>query len=221
MLAKCSRAVDRLWGRLPPTPHAETTMAREHPETSASAQGLDDALADSFPASDPPSMTSPSAATPSNDVIVESSTAPLRMYRVIAPDEAAQPFAPASGGGRWSPPGTACVYASLSPAGALLEYIAHLQGTPPGGLLLAVAEAPAGTTLSELNEPSTWRDLPYRPEVQQVGADWLASGRSLLLRVPSALCDGECNVLLNPGHAGYAALQLRELRPLTLDPRLR
>ena len=195
-------------------------MAREHPEAAGNAQVLDDALAETFPASDPPSMTSPSAATPSADVIVEQSTAPLRVYRVVGPDEAVQPFHPADAGGRWSPPGTPCVYASLSPAGALLEYLAHLEGEPPRGLMLAVAEAPAGATLSEINEPSTWCDYPYRAEVQQVGADWLASGRSLALRVPSALSDGECNVLLNPGHAGYAAVQLRELRPIQIDTRL-
>jgi len=195
-------------------------MSREHPETSGNAQVLDDALAETFPASDPPSMTSPSAATPSAEVIVEHSTAPLRLYRVVGADEAAQPFHPSEKGGRWSPPGTPCVYASLSPAGALLEYLAHLEDAPPEGLLLAVAEAPAGATLSELNEPSTWCELPYRAEVQQVGADWLASGRSLALRVPSALSQGECNVLLNPGHAGYAAVQLRELRPMQVDPRL-
>ena len=195
-------------------------MSREHPETAGAARELDDALADTFPASDPPSMTSPSAATPSAGVIAESSTAPLRLDRVVGADEAAQPFHPSETGGRWSPPGTPCVYASLSPAGALLEYLAHLEGEPPEGLLLAVAEAPAGATLSETNEPSTWRELPYRTEVQQVGGEWLASGRSLALRVPSAITEGECNVLLNPAHAGFAAVQLRELRPMRIDPRL-
>lgn len=195
-------------------------MAREHPETADNALCLDEALAGTFPASDPPSMTSPSVATPPSELIAEHSTAPLRIYRVIAPADAAEPFAPADQGGRWTPPGTACVYAALTPAGALLEFLAHLEGPPPPKLLLAVAEAPAGATLSECNEPSTWCDLPYRSEVQQVGADWLASGRTLALLVPSALCAGESNVLLNPAHAGYAALQLRELRPLAIDPRL-
>ncbi|MDG6348377.1 hypothetical protein QAA18_06410, partial [Luteimonas sp. 8-5] len=73
-------------------------MSREHPETAGAAQELDEALADTFPASDPPSMTSPSAATPSAGVIVESSTAPLRLYRVVAADEAAQPFHPSDAG---------------------------------------------------------------------------------------------------------------------------
>lgn len=192
------------------------------PQDDERAQCLDDALEDTFPASDPPSMTSPMAATPSSDVIAEA-PAPLRVYRVVDADHASEPFAPVDEGGRWSPPGQPAVYVSLSPACALLEYLAHRApggAGAEGGQLLAVGTAPAGATLAECNEPSTWRDLPYRSEVQQVGADWLKSGRSLALRVPSAVCDGETNLLLNPDHPGFAALQLQELRPLHLDRRL-
>jgi RES domain-containing protein len=196
-------------------------MAREHSESAEAARCLDEALAGTFPASDPPAMTSPMAATPSADVVVEASTGPLRVHRVVEAAQASDPFAPATEGGRWSPPGRACVYASLTAAGALLEYLAHRDGPLPDGLLLATAELPAGTTLAECNEPSTWREQPYRAEVQQVGAGWLGSGRSLTLRVPSALVDGEVNVLLDPEHPGFAALQLRSLAPLQVDPRLR
>jgi RES domain-containing protein len=196
-------------------------MAREHSEAAETARCLDEALEGTFPASDPPAMTSPTAATPSADVVVEVAHGPLRVYRVIEAGQAAEPFAPTSAGGRWSPPGRACVYASLTAAGALLEYLAHRDGPLPDGLLLATAELPAGTTLAECNEPSTWREQPYRAEVQQVGAGWLGSGRSLTLRVPSALVDGEVNVLLDPEHPGFAALQLRSLAPLQVDPRLR
>lgn len=196
-------------------------MAREHSEAAETSRCLDEALDGTFPASDPPAMTSPMAATPSADLVVDASTAPLRIHRVIEPEQAAEPFAPATSGGRWSPPGRACVYASLSPAGAMLEYLAHNADGAPPGLLLATAELPAGTTLAECNEPSTWRELPYRAEVQQVGAAWLGSGRSLALRVPSALVDGEVNVLLDPDHPGYAALRVQALAPVRIDPRLR
>ena len=195
-------------------------MTHATPDNDASTQCLDAALEDSFPASDPPSMTSPMAATPSSDVIAET-PGPLRVYRVVGADRASEPFAPVQDAGRWTPEGTPCVYASLSPACALLEYLAHQQGrAPEHAPMLAVATAPAGITLAECNQPSTWRELPYRHEVQQVGADWLQSGRSLALRVPSAVCEGESNLLLNPSHAGYAALQLQELRPIEIDPRL-
>lgn len=191
-------------------------------DASTDPRCLDEALEDTFPASDPPSMTSPTAATPADEVIADRpGGAPLRVYRVVPGNKAAEPFAPTDEGGRWTPPGTPCVYASLSPAGALLEFLAHLEGEPPETLMLAVATAPPGTVLSETNEPSTWNALPYRHEVQRVGGSWLESGRSLALRVPSALCSDESNVLLNPDHEGFGALQLQALRPLSIDPRLR
>ena len=199
----------------------DTDTRSEH-TPAETARCLDEALEDSFPASDPPSMTSPTAATPADDTIADGpGGAPMRVYRVIDAAQAAEPFAPQDNGGRWTPPGTACVYASLSPASALLEYLAHLDGEPPERLMLAVATIPPGTVLSETNEPSTWCEMPYRHEVQQVGASWIDSGRSLALRVPSALTAGENNVLLNPRHEGFAGLELQELRPMAIDPRLR
>lgn len=188
---------------------------------SDSTRSLDEALADTFPASDPPSQTSPSAATPSAAWIRSNETGELRIYRVIEPSRAHDPFEPDDDGGRWSPPGVACVYASLSPATALLEYLAHLQGPTPQELLLAVGMIPSASVISEINEPSTWCELPYRPEVQQVGATWLRSRTSLGMRVPSALCRDECNVLLNPRHPDFSILQLVALRPLRIDERIR
>lgn len=114
-----------------------------------------------------------------------------------------------------------CVYASLSPAAAVLEYLAHLEGRTPKGLLLAIGMIPASSVLTEINEPSTWGKLPYRPEVQQIGAAWIRSGRSPALRVPSAICPHESGILLNPQHAGFAGLQLVTLSPINIDERLR
>lgn len=182
---------------------------------------LDSALTDTFPASDPPSMTSPIAATPTTEYVRQGANGDLRIYRVVEARDAAQPFAPDSGGGRWTHPGTGCVYASLSPSAALLEYLVHLEGRTPKGLLMAVGVIPAGAVLAEANQPSTWGTLPYRDEVRQVGDEWIRSRRSLGLRIPSAVCMDECNILLNPDHPAFATLQLLALRPLTIDERLR
>jgi RES domain-containing protein len=190
-------------------------------ENAQSARLLDKALADTFPASDPPSQTSPSAATPSSPFISPNEHGELRIYRVVDAKHASDPFAPSDASARWTPAGVPCVYASLSPASALLEYLVHLEGRTPKDLLLAVGMIPAASVLAEINEPSTWCDLPYRREVQEVGASWLRSERSLALRVPSAVCRDECNILLNPRHEGFAGLQLVALRPIHVDERLR
>jgi RES domain-containing protein len=185
------------------------------------SRSLDRALRDSFPASDPPSMTTPVAATPSSQYVAGGTHGELRIYRVIESHEAAAPFAPDGNGGRWTHHGTPCVYASLSPAAALLEYLVHLEGRTPKDLLMAVGVVRSDDVVAEANEPSTWNTLPYRDEVRCVGDAWIGSKHSLGLRVPSAVCMDESNVLLNPAHPAFAALELIALRPLAIDERLR
>jgi len=191
------------------------------PPGSGKARKLDEALDDTFPASDPPSMTSPVAATPSRETVPQPCEGDLRVYRVIEADQASEPFAPNDSGGRWTSPGVPCVYAALTPATALLEYLVHLEGRTPDHLLLATGAIPGGSVLAEANAPSTWCEMPYRSDVRQVGDGWIGGKRSLALRVPSAICMDEANVLLNPEHPQFATLQLLALRPLTIDPRLR
>lgn len=188
---------------------------------------LDKAIADSFPASDPPSQTSPITATPSQPQVplghLGANGDQIRVYRVIEPRHASQPFSgPGSdSGGRWTTPRTPAVYASLTPATAMLEYLVHLEGATPDKLLLATATLPIETVLAQLELPSEWKERPYRDTVRQVGDAWSKQKQSLALRVPSAVCEGECNVLLNPEHPDFAKLHLDHLEPMKLDSRLR
>lgn len=188
---------------------------------------LDKAIADSFPASDPPAATSPVAATSATPQVPIGDEglgcAELRVYRVIEPRQASQPFSgPGSdSGGRWTSPRVQGVYASLSPATAMLEYLVHLEGATPPELLMAIASVPRQCVLVQLEAPSEWRERPYRDSVRQVGDAWSREKRSFALRVPSAVCPDEYNILLNPEHPDAAKLQLEHLTPLKLDGRLR
>ena len=196
---------------------------RDEPTRNETSRELDDALEDTFPASDPPSMTSQLAATPSTgEVHAGSAAGGVRVYRVVAMEHASDPFGAAGNdkGGRWTTPGTCCVYTARTPAGALLEFLAHLDGEVPGKLAMAVGELPAGALLTQSNEPSKWAERPYRDDVRQVGDAWIRDGHSHALMGPSALCPDEWNVLLNPAHRGHAALRVVRLQPLLLDARL-
>lgn len=193
-------------------------------DSKTTSRELDDALEDTFPASDPPSMTSPVAATPSaGELHPHGHGDEVRVYRVVSMADASDPFG-ADGndqGGRWTTPGTCCVYAARTPAGAVLEFLAHLDGnSAPGNIAMAVGAIPASAVLVQSNEPSTWSKRPYRGDVRQVGDAWVAEGHSHALMVPSALCPDEWNILLNPAHQGHAALRVVRLQPMELDARL-
>jgi RES domain-containing protein len=199
-----------------------------HPDPDDSGSELDAALEASFPASDPPAVTSPIAMTAAVAQVPlaeapNGSHPPLRLYRIIEARQASEPFSgPGSdGGGRWTSPGTMGVYASLSPSTAMLEYLVHLEGATPENLLLVAASVPHDCVLVQLQLPGDWRERPYRPSVRQVGDAWSESQRSLALRLPSVVCPDECNLIVNPGHRDFVKLQVEMLTPITLDARLR
>ena len=188
---------------------------------------LDKAIADSFPASDPPAATSPVAATSGTPQVPASDAGlgcdSIRVYRIIEPRQASHPFSGAGsdGGGRWTSPRTQGVYASLSPATAMLEYLVHLEGETPRELLMASASVPIECVLAQVELPSEWPERPYRDNVRQVGDEWSKSNKSLALRVPSAVVAEEHNVILNPEHPDFVKLQLEQLTPVKIDGRLR
>lgn len=68
--------------------------------------------------------------------------------------------------------------------------------------------------------PLDWRRLPAPPSTREFGSRWAAESRSVVLRVPSIVVDGEFNYLLNPRHPDFARLEIGEPRPFSFDPRL-
>jgi RES domain-containing protein len=68
--------------------------------------------------------------------------------------------------------------------------------------------------------PEDWRRLPAPPSTRELGSRWVAEARSVVLRVPSAVVDGEFNYLLNPRHPDFAQLEFAAPRPFSFDSRL-
>ncbi|MGO2372379.1 MAG: RES family NAD+ phosphorylase [Pseudoalteromonas prydzensis] len=48
--------------------------------------------------------------------------------------------------------------------------------------------------------PSGWNTYPYAADTQSIGSDFLMSGDSAVLQVPSSLCPEEYNFIINPQH---------------------
>ena len=52
------------------------------------------------------------------------------------------------------------------------------------------------------------------------GSDWLRSGRTLVLRVPSLIVPFDHNLILNPLHVDMARVEIKRRERFSLDPRL-
>jgi RES domain-containing protein len=127
-------------------------------------------------------------------------------------------------GGRWNHRGTAVIYTSASRSLATVELLVHLSFSfLPTDLKMATIEIPDEPAPEEVEVaalPPNWRGFPAPPELADLGTSWARSGRSLLLRVPSAVVEHEYNILINPAHPDIARVALAAMEDFRLDRRL-
>jgi RES domain-containing protein len=127
-------------------------------------------------------------------------------------------------GGRWNHRGTAIIYTSASRSLATVELLVHVSlSFAPTDLKMATIEIPDEPAPEEVDVaalPPNWRGFPAPPELADLGTSWARSGRSLLLRVPSAVVEHEHNILINPAHPHIARVVLAEVEDFPLDRRL-
>jgi RES domain-containing protein len=113
------------------------------------------------------------------------------------------------------------VYFGAGAAIVVLEKLAHLNpDTLPADLVLGLfaADVSVGDVWSEGSALS--RDLEDVDLTRAAGQEWLESGRSCVLRVPSIVVPEEHNLVLNPLHAEAKQITLVTERPFTFDGRL-
>lgn len=126
-------------------------------------------------------------------------------------------------GGRWNSPGTPVVYTSQSAALAALEMLVHL-GRP--SIVRAYVLIPCtfdNAVVSRLDRkrlPKNWRTYPAPPGLQLIGDEWIKSGTSAVLEVPSAVIETDSNYLLNPHHRNFRSIRVMDSQPFDFDVRL-
>jgi RES domain-containing protein len=126
--------------------------------------------------------------------------------------------------GRWNPAGIRMVYCSTALSLAALELFVHLDpGVAPDDLVSVMAEIRDDqVSVERMNVeqlPRDWRTIEH-PKLQAMGAEWVESMRSAALLVPSAVIDGEWNVLLNPAHRDFAMITIGEPAAFVFDARM-
>jgi len=127
-------------------------------------------------------------------------------------------------GGRWNPKGVSVIYTSENRALAVLELFVHMSRTViPPNLSLATIEVPDTASKKEMTVKDlvrNWRSFPAPPELAEIGASWIKSKKSLLLRVPSVIMPSETNVLINPAHPEMGGVRILKIESYSFDERL-
>ena len=148
------------------------------------------------------------------------------VWRLVREKHAATAFSgvgAAKTGGRFNSPGTPVVYTSDSYALAMLEvrvHVATFRGMRDRVAVSAEIDDDLVDVLAAADLPPDWRERPAPTSTQALGDAWIASGRSVALRVPSVVVPEQTNVLLNPEHPDFRHIRIGAPSALVLDPRL-
>lgn len=146
------------------------------------------------------------------------------VYRITRAVYASQLVA-SGGAARWNSRGQFVIYTAATRALACLENVVHRSGEGLHDVFrVMVIDVPDELTVEAIafsDLPADWSDFRQYDACQRMGGDWLRSGRSAVLQVPSAIIPNEFNYLLHPGHLAFPRIRLLRTEPFLFDPRIK
>jgi len=130
----------------------------------------------------------------------------------------------AKSGNRWNSKGTEIIYTAESRALAMAEVTVHLTlATLPSDYVMIEIEIPDNIIykeliLKELDED--WNNHPPNSITQKIGDEFIDSIKVCLLKVPSAVVQGDSNYLINPYHPDFKKIKIVEITDFPFDKRI-
>jgi RES domain-containing protein len=127
-------------------------------------------------------------------------------------------------GGRWNSKGVPMLYTGESRALCTAEIAVHTPlGNLPSGYTLVSIEIPDEITVGTLSVedlPINWKSFPHPHSTQEIGDAFINEMIFALLKVPSAVVQGEFNYLINPGHPDISNIKIIASEAFDFDERL-
>jgi len=115
--------------------------------------------------------------------------------------------------GRWHLAGIRAVYAAEHASLAVLETLIHTSGKSVPSKAITEIRIPNDIPV----ESTEWMELG---QSQAFGCDWVRSGRSAVLQVPSRAVNlMESNFLINPAHRDFGRIHAGRSREFSFDSR--
>jgi RES domain-containing protein len=94
----------------------------------------------------------------------------------------------------------------------------------PIDMIVVQARIPNSLSIRMVEEsdlPPNWSSPRASKKTQDLGTEWIKSGTTAVLSVPSVIFPSERNFLLNPAHPDFARIRFFPPRPFTFDRRLK
>ncbi|MEO6818922.1 MAG: RES family NAD+ phosphorylase [Ginsengibacter sp.] len=147
----------------------------------------------------------------------------MLVYRIVHKKYSTNLFA--SGlKGRWNSAGKKVIYTSESIPLAFLENMVRRQGVGfNSDFKIMIIDIPDSASISVINLSdleSGWRDFKDYSKCQPSGDKWYDEGKSLVLKVPSAVLSEAFNYVINSEFSDFKMVKLIAVTGLVPDERI-
>ncbi|MBO3099801.1 RES family NAD+ phosphorylase [Gelidibacter pelagius] len=125
-------------------------------------------------------------------------------------------------GSRWNSKGTEIIDSAESRALAMAEVAVHLTiATLPSDYVMIEIDIPDDIQIKELEElPDHWNSHPPNISTQKIGDEFIDSIAICVLKVPSAVVQGDHNYLINPYHKQFNKIKIIDVKDFPFDKRI-
>lgn len=127
-------------------------------------------------------------------------------------------------GARWNSKGTEIIYCAESRALAMAEVAVHLSlATLPSDFVMLEIDIPKDISMEVIlveNLASNWNVFPFDFSTQLMGDDFVRRNTACVLKVPSAVVQGDCNFLINPYHPDFKTIKIIGQTDFPFDKRI-
>ena len=127
-------------------------------------------------------------------------------------------------GGRWNSKGVAILYTCESRALCTTEIAVHTPlGIVPVNYWITTIELPDSIEILTIDPailPADWKTFPHPHSTQAIGDTFIAEGKYLVMKAPSAVVQGDYNYLINPLHPLFSRVKITSTELFEFDERL-
>jgi len=127
-------------------------------------------------------------------------------------------------GARWNSIGLELLYTASNRSLAMAEVAVHFTlATIPGDYRMITIFIPDDISIQKLNIadlPTNWNTFPHPSTTQTIGDEFVADNKFCVLQIPSAVTQGDYNLLINPNHQDVKQIKIIAIEKFPFDKRI-
>jgi len=127
-------------------------------------------------------------------------------------------------GARWNSIGVELIYTASNRSLAMAEVAVHFTlATLPSDYMIITIFIPNNISIQKFkiaNLPTNWNTFPHPSTTQKIGDQFIADNKFCVLQIPSAVTQGDYNLLINPNHPDFKRIKIIATDKFPFDKRI-